>query len=443
MIPRKSFFSPGRIIFFSFALTIIIGTTLLSLPFCQRVSVSLLDCLFTAVSATCVTGLLTVPLNSFTGTGHMVLLGLIQVGALGLVTLTIFMMSLFVELGMGTQFIAGEVLEIGHWQRSRNMLWFIIGFTLCVETIGTGAVYYAIKDCYPQDVSFFYALFHTISSFSNAGITLLSPNSTVLPSCPGLLAITALLVIMGGLGFLIWHEIGMYLGSFREKRHFHWTLHSKIVASMTASIIALTTTVILSLEYLRLYPQWGIIRIAGEALFNAICCRSTGFTTLDLQTVHFATIFFIMIVAFIGSSPGSTGSGIKTTTFALFLAAIKAVIMRRSIVEIKGRSIPNDQIFKAMAILTLSLTWIAISIFFLLLSEQGWRFVDVVFESVSAFANLGLTTGETCDLSSAGKGIIMVSMLVGRIGTLTLLLAFKSPREKAEFHYPEERVIIS
>lgn len=264
-----------------------------------------------------------------------------------------------------------------------------------------------------------------------------------MPLNPPLLLITTILAFMGGLGFIVWQEVYLYIQSFKEKRHFNWSLHSKVVLSTTLLIIGFASMMFFYIEYiLHNNQEYSLLATLGNSLFNAITCRSAGLTTFHLPLVHFATLFLIMIITFIGSSPGSTGSGIKTTTFALFLASVRATVTRRSSVELKGRTIPHEQIFKSMAILSVSLSWIALTIFCLLITEQGWRFIDISFEAFSAFCNLGLSTGITPYLSTMGKYILTISMFIGRIGSLTLLLAFRKQKEKKEFHYPEERVIL-
>lgn len=444
LLTKKSiFYSPGRIIIMALIGTLLLGSFLLWMPFSHHGELSFINALFTATSATCVTGLLTVPLSTFTFTGHCILLLLMQIGGLGLVTLTIFLISLFFELRLTTRHLTGELLELDNWNASHNLLLFIVSMTAVVEAVGTVLIFFTIKDQYPFFTALFYSLFHAISAFTTTGISFFENNQGMMAYDFSLLGITASLVFIGSLGFIVWQELCIYIQSLREKKRFHhWTLHTKIVLSSTAWIIAFTTAMLFYLEYIRNNTQGSFIQAVANSFFNAITCRSAGFITYDIAIIHLATIFLIMIISFIGSSPGSTGSGIKTTTFTLFLAAIRATISRRSTVEMKGRTISNDQIFKAMAVLSLSLSWIAVTVFCLLITEQGWRFIDISFEAFSAFSNLGLSTGITPYLSTIGKLIIIVTMFIGRIGSLTLLLSLKKQKEKKELQYPEERVII-
>jgi len=440
-LQKRFFSSPGRAILCSVLFTIMFGALLLSCSWAQRIPISFIDALFTATSATCVTGLMTIPLAAFTTAGQIIILCLIQIGALGLVTLTIFLLSLFVNVGLSTSSMTGEILEVGMIRHPRQMVFFIIIFTIVVEFCGFLILFLMTRHLFPFPQSIFFALFQAVSAFCNAGFILLPYQ--IFFSHPGILATTATLVLIGGLGFIVWAEIARYIRSFQEMKHFHLSLHSKLVLATTTFLIAFLGLIIFLLEYVRAFFMHPSLTLVTNTLFNAICLRSAGFTTLDLSAIHLATVFVIMIVAFIGSSPGSVGSGIKTTTFAVFVAAIRATVLRRTWVEIMGRTIPNEQVFKAMAIFSLSLCWVAATIFFLLLTEQGWRFIDIIFEAFAAFSNLGLSTGITPHLSSQGKCIIMISMFIGRIGSLTLLLALRKQRSTQEFHYPEESVLMS
>jgi len=419
---KKLFGSPDRTIVLSVIGVVIIGTILLSCKWAQNTPISLLDTLFTSISAICVTGLMTIPLESFSSYGHVVILCLIQIGALGLITLTIFFLSLFINIDLSTQAMAGEVFEIQRTGktagRTRKIVYFIIFFTGIIELIGSLLIWFTIRHQYPFPRSIFISLFQGISAFCSSGFTLISfqPGAVPLTIHVSLLCITAVLVLIGGLGFIVWNEIVLYLQSLSKRKHFHFSLQSKIVFSISALLISCMSVLLFALEYwtdFLINPSWYPFIAAP---FNAICLQSAGFTSFDMSTIHLATLFAILVFCFIGSSPGSTGSGIKTTTFVVFLAAIRATLFRRNAVEVKGRTIPNDQVFKAMAILFLSLAWIAITLFCLFITEKNICPMDLILEAFSAFTNLGLSRNVTPHLSYVGKYIIMFSMIIGRIG---------------------------
>ncbi|MGC2310472.1 MAG: potassium transporter TrkG [Candidatus Babeliaceae bacterium] len=441
---KKFFHSPGRVLLFSILVMIGIGTLLLALPWAHKGECSLLDLFFTATSATCVTGLLTIPLDSFTPFGHYIILILIQIGGLGLITLTVFLMSLFVDLGLGTQFMAGEVLELTSWKKSRHIMSFIILFTVAIELLGALGIFMTLpSDGISIQHRLFLSIFHAISAFCSAGFVLFHNGIMFFKNNPAFLLITTFLMLVGELGFVTWYEI-KECGTawWHKKKNYHFSLHSKIVFSTTFILITVTIAMLWFLEHRHSFSHTSPITAFINIVFDAVSYRSTGFTTLNIATVHLATFFLIMIISFIGASPGSTGSGIKTTTFVIFMAAVRAVLSGRNFIEIKGRRIVQEQVFKAMAILALSLSWIAATTFILLITEEGWRFVDIIFESFSAFTNLGLSTGITPYLSNTGKIILSLSMLVGRIGSVTALLALRRRKEITEYHYPEERIML-
>jgi trk system potassium uptake protein TrkH len=436
--------SPGRTVLLTVALTIILGTLLLFLPAAQTRPISLIDCFFTATSATCVTGVLTVPFESFSIFGKCIILGLIQIGGIGLLTLWLFLVALFFNLGMSTKYMIGKILELTTFKNTHQMLFFIIGTTIIVECIGALGIYLLIKDHYSLWNGLFHAFFHSVSSFCSAGLSSFGSENLV-PSSHNLpfLGITSVLILLGGIGFATLHELFLFISHRWNRKRFQFSLSTKVVVHMTAFLITIATILLLFLEGPSHFPTSPWWETLSNMLFNAISYRSVGFTTIDLDTMQIASIFLIMMYSFIGSSPLSTGSGIKVTTFAIFLATIKAVINGRMDVDIKNRRIPQDQLFKAMSVLSVSLVWITASTFLLVLSESNSSFISVFFEAVSSFTNLGLATSITPTLTIAGKLIIIVNMFMGRVGILTLMLALRVTPERKEFHYPEERIMMS
>ncbi len=436
--------SPGRTVLLTIGLTIVLGTLLLMLPIAQNAPISLIDCFFTATSSTCVTGVLTVPFESFSFFGQCVILGLIQIGGIGLLTLWLFLVALFFNLGISAKFMLGRILELSTFKNPRQILFFIIGTTLITETLGAISIYFLIKDQYAPWDAIFHAIFHSISSFCKAGLSSFGPDSLI-PFSHNLpfLGVTSILILLGGTGFITLHELLLYAQHKWQGKRYQFSLSSRVILSMTALLIISATILLLILEGPTHFPNSPWWETLSNMLFNAIAYRSIGFTTIDLDTMQTATIFLIMMYSFIGSSPVSTGSGIKVTTFAIFLATIRAVINGRMEVDIKNRRIPQDQIFKAMAVLSMSVLWITLSTFLLALAESQSSFISVFFEAVSSFTNLGLATSITPTLTNAGKVIIIVNMFMGRVGILTLMLALRVSHERKEFHYPEERLMLS
>lgn len=442
--------SPAHIIFFSFFILIMCGTLLLSLPIAHLRPMSFIDLLFTSTSATCVTGLFTIPLSNFTFFGKTVILGLIQVGALGLATMSLFIISLFIDLGLGTRFIAGQLFELDSWQNIKKILIFTFTSTMILELLGALCFFSIFKTEYPTANALFYACFHSISAFCNAGISffhfLTDQNLQQYSTNYLFLIATSLLTFFGGLGFITWHEIMLRAKAYCfAKKPQRFSLHSKIILYGTGILLLVTAVLFLVLENNNTLLGLSIPLKFANAIFHAISFKSCGFILGIITDFHPATIFFILLIGLIGSAPGSTGSGIKITTFALFLSTVRSAINGRSSVDVFEREIPLDQIYKVIAIISLSLGWILFTTFCLLLTETNWSFLDVFFETVSAFSNVGFSLKGTQNLSDFGKLFILTTMFIGRIGSLTFILGLKlrTKKETIEFSYPEERVMLS
>jgi trk/ktr system potassium uptake protein len=412
--------SPARIILFSFFILILCGTLLLALPIAHITPMSFIDLFFTATSATCVTGLFTIPLSNFTYFGKTVILGLIQIGSLGLATMSLFIISLFIDLGLGTRFMAGQLFELDSWKNIKRILIFTFVSTFTIEIFGAFSFFSIFHTQYSLGNAIFYSLFHAISSFCNAGISffhfLTEQNLGMYKTNYLFLGTTTILTFFGGLGFITWHEIMMRIRAyFFSLKPYRFSLKNLTIGQSIANTI-----------------------------FHAISFKSCGFILASLTDFQPATLFLILLIGLIGSSPGSTGSGIKITTFALFLSVIKSAINGRTSAELFERELPLDQIYKAIAVISLSIGWILFTTFCLLIIEKNWSFLDVFFETVSAFSNVGFSLKGTQNLSTLGKLFIIATMFIGRIGSLTFILGLKLKIKKdtTEFSYPEERVML-
>lgn len=438
-------FSPGRVILLGLFVTITIGTFLLALPISRNVDIPLLDLFFTSTSVTCVTGLFTVPLSDFTMFGQGVLMLLVQVGGISLITMMLFAIALFARMGLSAQIMAGQLLEMETWKDIKKILYFIIGITATAETIGAITVFQVFKHDYSTGKAIFYSIFHSIASFCNA------PGISVFPGGVAkyghsnylILITTTILVFSGGLGFITWREILHYAKARYKKIHYKMSLHSKIVITGTLSLLSIYSIVIFILERGHAFAKMSAPLAAVNTVLTAVASRSSGVLGVDLMDFQVATLFVIIIIAFIGSAPGSAGSGIKITTLFVILATGRAGIAGKNSVEIMGRRIAFDQIFKAVAVVCAAVFWITLTAFCLVITEPNWHFLDALFESVSAFANLGLTTGITPTLSTVGKLFIILNMMMGRVGALTLIFALRKKKKGAvEIKYPEERIML-
>ena len=444
---RLAHFSAGRIILFAIFCTILIGACLLALPIARHVPISFLDLLFTSTSVTCVTGIFTLPLEQFTFFGHCVILALIQIGGLGIITLTLFLLSLFMNLGLATSLMAGKLMELESWKNLRELLLLIMITTICAELIGAACFFTVFIKDFPLGKAIFLSLFHAVSFFCSAGITLFGNSLQAYAHNYTVIITATLLMLTGGLGFVTLYELVDRITHWRQKKQHHFSLQSKLILWGSLVGIIAAAVMIFILERHHAFNEFSTIGKVITSIFHAVSFRSTGLLTIPVTELQLATLFLIMLISFVGSAPGSTGSGIRITTLCVYLAVVKAAMEGHGGISIAHRRIPKDQVNKAMAIVSLSIFWIVITTFLLLIFDPQWSFLDLTFEIICAFTNLGLSSGITPFLSTLGKILMMLSMIIGRIGSLTLILALRKialrKEATAEIVYPEERIMLS
>jgi trk system potassium uptake protein TrkH len=441
-LKKAHFFSPSRTILLSITVAIVVGTILLALPAARTRPIPLIDLLFTATSCTCVTGLMTIPIDSFSTFGLTILMILTQIGGLGLITLTLFAVSLFTNLGLATQVMAGETLDLDSWKDTRNTLIFIMLLTFSLEAIGALFIFQTFKQDFGFFKAVFYSIFHAVSSFCNAGITPFKGGMILYAQNYNMLIVTALLMFSGGIGFITWRELFLKVNPFKKRKK-NFSLQSKIIIYQYIFLIFANALLFWLLERNNTFEYMTLPMQIITAFFTSITTRSGGYLSVYPNDMQNASLFSMMINAFVGSAPGSTGSGIKLTTMAIFLATINAAILNKPTVNLRGRRIMKDQVYRALAIVALSLFWIILTTFCLLITEKSWDFLQIAFESFSAFSTLGASMGITPYLSIVGKLLILLSMFVGRIGSLTLMIALRKDIIQGDFSYPEERVMIT
>lgn len=449
MIRSKRFsLSPGILMLLSFLVIIALGYVLLSLPMMRTTSCGILDLWFTATSATCVTGLSVLPISTFSFWGKWVILALIQIGGLGLMTLSFSVLSLFLNLGIADRVTAGQMLDFEYWGRIRNFLSMIVGVTFLCELLGVIALYPVMLQQYEPSEAFFSALFYSVSAFCNAGISPHDGGIFQYAHNGMFLGVVAALVFAGSTGFFVWQDVVSYVRRFFVSPQLRWSipaisLHSYVVFVASFCLIGFTTWLYVAFEWSNSFASFSFSEKLSNCLFNAVALRSSGFSTIDYAQASLPVQFLVIFLMLIGGSPVSTASGIKTTTFVLLLATIVATVKARNSVEIHNRTIPPDQIYKALVILGLSLAWLLVS-FFVLLMTEGSTFdvFKLFFENVAAFSTCGLSQGIIALLSPLGKCVLMLNMIVGRVGILTLLLALSRHRSLRNYKYPHERVLI-
>lgn len=443
---KKSPLPPGQVVLISLCCVIIVGALLLSLPIAHHTPIRFIDALFTATSATCVTGLFSVPLSQFTPFGHAIILFLIQIGGLGFVTMTLMFLAPFVDFGLSTQLMAGKILDLESWQNIKRVLIFITLFTLLLELLGTFALLPTFAMQLPLPTAFFYALFRSISSFCNAGISLPNEHLLITATNPISLIVTALLSLAGGIGFMTCLDLLEGTYQWARGRRFRISLATKIILYGSSLLLIITTILFFLLEYNHAFATHSSPIALLLSLFQAIMSRSPGFILMPPINFHLATLFIMMLTSFVGASPASTGSGIKITTAALLFATTRAALEGKTHVQLKGRRIAKDQVLKSTAIMLLSILIIFIATLGLLITEKTTPFFNLFFEAWNAYTNLGLsvgTTPTTSTLSIAGLCIIMASMIMGRVGSFSLVLGLRMFKQDVnDYTYPEERVML-
>ncbi|MFZ3289963.1 MAG: TrkH family potassium uptake protein [Telluria sp.] len=430
---------PPQALILSFVGLSLLGALLLKLPFASHLPTSWSQALFTAVSAATVTGLTVLDTGShFTLFGQCVLLFLIQFGGLGLMTFGVFIIYLTQDrLSMGHRAALSEALNQPGQDKLRRLLLSMFGFTAVMELLGTALLAIQWVPEMGWSRGLYYSFFHAVSAFNNAGFGLRPDNLVAYVANPLVNTVISLLFILGGIGFVVIADL-MHTRRFRD-----FTLHTKIMLLGTLAINAVAMCAVLALEFGNPATLGGMADLGGRlwgAWFQAVAPRTAGFNTLDIAALLPSTVLLVMVLMFIGGGSGSTASGIKLSTFIVMLVATRAFLKGQERPVIFGRSLDPPTVLKAMAISIMSLFCVVLATFLLTITESA-SFLDLAFEAVSAFGTVGLTRGVTATLTLPGQCVIMVLMLIGRVGPLTLAFTLAN-RQRAPIEYPTGAVNI-
>jgi trk system potassium uptake protein TrkH len=443
---QKGFeFNPAQALAVSFAAAAAVGTALLMLPACTVDGhISFIDALFTSTSAVCVTGLIVqdTPVY-FTPLGQSVILVLFQLGGLGIMTFsTLVMLMAGKKISFKDRIIIQEGFHHASPSNLRSLIRNIFLFTFILEGLGAVCLYWYWKDDFPGIQAAFHAVFHSVSAFCNAGFARFSDSFESYQGDPVVNAVLMILIVLGGLGFLVLHESFEFLTDKLRKRRHRLSLHMRMVLVVTLALLLGAGVLFFSLEYSGALKGMPLIKKAGVSLFQVITPRTAGFNTLNLNLLAPATIFLLIMLMFVGAAPGSTGGGVKVTTLGVLFAFIRSRLRGRNSVNVSRRTLPFDLITKAFTLLALSMTVISLAVFILLITHQDLSFQAVIFEVFSAFGTVGLSLGITPELNPLGKTIIVLTMYIGRIGPLTFLYAFSRQQPRGRYEYVEETVMI-
>jgi len=436
-------FNPAQILVLGFLCLIAVGTFLLMLPIStqDRHHLSLIDALFEATSAVCVTGLVVVDTKTtFTLFGQTVLMLLIQIGGLGFMTFGILIaLSLKKSIGMKERLVIQASLNQLTIGGMVKLVKFVLIFTFIVEGLGALLLTARWESDFGLGKAMYYGLFHSISAFNNAGFDLMGNYSSMTNFAGDPMVVLTLtsLVIIGGIGFFVIYDI-LNKKSFRK-----FSLHTKIALYMTIFLILFGTISILALEYNN-PGTMGELSLKDKLLaayFHGVVPRTAGFNSLDMTEFTLSTQFITMMLMFIGGGSGGTAGGIKVTTFALVLLAVWFVIRKKDNVNIMSRRISNELIYRAFSITVYSIGIIFFTLFILTITEDATLNV-LSFEVISAFGTVGMSLGLTPELSPIGKVLISFLMFIGRVGPLTLAFALAKEHNKEPFKYVKEDIMI-
>ncbi len=458
--------NPTQTLILSFLILIVSGAGLLMLP---RAAVgeqfSFVDALFTATSATCVTGLIVKDTGEdFSFMGKLIILSLIQLGGLGIVVFgAVFALLLGQALSLRESVAMQDLLSARTLGRIGNMIAFIFFGTVLIEAVGALAAF-NMWGSVPDSVSnvqeqWFCSIFHSISAFCNAGFSLFSESFISYNRCWGVYVVICPLIILGGLGFGVLYDV-TYIGADRVKRFFkcrfdrrcrlsmetpkRMQLQSKIVLSVSCCLIVLGALAIFVFEHStgkgNPHEKAGVL----DALFQSVTARTAGFNTVNISALSASSRFILILLMFVGGSPGSTAGGIKTVTLAVIIMTVFAALRKREEVEMFKRSIRVAVVGRAITVTLLFVAVLFAAGLALSITENKNDFTmsDIMFEAASALGTVGLSTGITPSLTDNGKLIIIAVMLIGRLGPLTLLAALTFNLKPARYNYPEEAIIV-
>jgi trk system potassium uptake protein TrkH len=455
---KRTALNPAQLFLISFVVIILGGTLLLSLPGATYEGIGLLDALFTATSAVCVTGLIVVDTAThFTFFGQSILLFLIQIGGLGILTFVSYFSYFFKgEISYEKQIAINQINSSGAIGKELGLLKSILIITLSIEAFSALLIFYNTDPTAFTSVSerLFFSVFHAVSAFCNAGFSTLSDSlmQDGFQFNYGLQLAIILTFVLGGLGFPIVSNIVSYLSyktkgvfSFFDKPNYRpWvlTLNSRIALITTIVLTVGGTLVFFGLEKDGVLSSHSGFGKLVTALFGATTPRTAGFNTVDASHFRFPTLLLIMFLMWVGASPKSTGGGIKTSTLAIAVLNILSLARGRERIELYRREIVEVTVKRAFAMISLSIIVIAIGVLGISAFEPDLTMIEIAFESVSAYSTTGLSMGITSSLSPISKFIIIILMFVGRVSALTVLIAIFRNVINQNYRYPKEEITI-
>lgn len=456
--------NPSLILAVSFFIIILIGTGLLMLPRSTVAGISWVDSLFISTSAVCVTGLTSVDVAStFTTTGFVIIILLIQIGGLGVMTLTSFFAMFFMgNTSLYNQLVVRDMVSSNSLNSLLSTLVYILGFTLVIEGIGTFAIWSDIHGTMGMDVheELAFSAFHSISAFCNAGFSTLPGNlgnPLLMKGHNPFYIYISLLIILGGIGFPIlvnFKDIILYhirrfwrflhTWEWDGRRFYHlYNLNTRIVLIVTFLLLAVGTVGIAFFEWNASFAGMSVADKWTQAFFNAVCPRTAGFSSVDLAGLGVQTLLLYLILMWIGGGSQSTAGGIKVNAFAVVVLNLVAVLRGTERVEVFGRELSHDSIRRSNATVVMSFGVLFVSVFIISILEPGLSLLAITFECVSAISTVGSSLNATPLLGSDSKLLVALLMFVGRVGLITLMLGIIKQKKHTKYQYPSGQIIIN
>lgn len=450
-IKLRSKLTPTRIIFLGFLLLILVGALLLTLPICHAKdeNVSFLDALFTATSASCVTGLVVKDTNTaWTPIGQGIILLLIQIGGLGVMSVfTLYVLITKKHLNLKERLTMQESINNFTLSGTFKLFLKILITTLAFELAGAIILFTQFKDIFGITNSIWKSIFHSVSAFCNAGFDILGTEEqkfqslTSLADKPVILIALASLIVIGGLGFVVWRDIWHNKLNFRK-----YSLHSKIVIIATVLLISVGSLLFYVLEKsnLNTIASMSPTNQTINCLFQSITPRTAGFSSINPSNMTQESNFLSIILMLIGAAPGSTGGGIKVTTISVLVLASIFFIMGRDDIQVMKNTIPQNIVYKAICIFMLALLLLFVGAAILLIDNPNLNFLDVLYETASALSTSGLSTGITTSLNTLSKLVLIILMFLGRLGPLTAVIAFshKQRTGNTSYRYSDGKIAV-
>ena len=458
--------NPSLILAVSFFVIILIGTGLLLFPRCtvEGVVLSWVDALFTSTSAVCVTGLVPVDVSAtFTPMGLTVIILLIQVGGLGVMTLTSFFAMFFMgNTSLYNQLVVRDMVSSNSLGSLLSTLLYILGFTMVIEGAGMVSIWLGIHGTLGMSLEeeLAFSAFHSISAFCNAGFSTLPGNlgnPMVMTGHNSLYISVSLLIILGGIGFPIlvnFKDIVLYhlrrfwkfvrtLKLDRHKKQHLYNLNTKIVLIVTLLLLVLGTLAVAAFEWNGSFAGMSVADKWTQAFFNATCPRTAGFSSVDLTSLSVQTILIYIFLMWIGGAAQSTAGGVKVNAFAVVVLNLIAVLRGTERVEVFGRELSHDSIRRSNATVVMSLGVLFLFIFVLSILEPKMSVMTLTFECVSALSTVGSSLNATPLLRDESKLLVALLMFVGRVGLITLMLGIVKQKKNTKYRYPSDDIIIN